>query len=116
MNSNNFYVNAFDLTKSLEITLAFIQGETAIKDVDLLITVQSFIQNITIHLEKHLDLGIYFNLSEEITVIILILFNLIVINRLIFHFDKNDNLINESFTDIMLFWMKITSVLVIKYF
>jgi hypothetical protein len=48
---------AINLTKSLQLVLTFV-SDKANFDVDLLITIQTFIQNITINLENYLDLGI----------------------------------------------------------
>jgi hypothetical protein len=52
---------AINLTKSLELVLTFVTDK-ANSDVDLLIAIQTFIQNITINLEKHLDLGMFFEI------------------------------------------------------
>jgi hypothetical protein len=53
--SNNIKFNTIYLCKSLENTLSFIQSENATKDVDFLITVQSFVQNILANLVNYLD-------------------------------------------------------------
>ena len=45
-----------DLTKSLERTLNFVQNQhEATRDIDLLIVIQTFVQQITLNLSQHLD-------------------------------------------------------------
>ena len=52
-NKKSFSVN---LTNSLERTLNFVESKhEATKDIDLLIVIQTFVQQITSNLKQHLD-------------------------------------------------------------
>ena len=54
MENNQDFSN--DLTESLEQTLHFVESKNeATKDIDLLIVIQTFVQQITSNLKQHLD-------------------------------------------------------------
>ena len=52
---NKMQNSTMNLVKSLEETLSFVSSENAKKDGDLLIVIQSFIQQITASLKGNLD-------------------------------------------------------------
>ena len=51
----NYTDFSLDLTKSMQLTLDFVQSNSAAKDIDLLICIQAFVQQITLNLEHYLD-------------------------------------------------------------
>jgi hypothetical protein len=46
---------AVELANALEFTLDFVQNKNASNDIDLLIVIQTFIQQISFNLKKYLD-------------------------------------------------------------
>ena len=55
LNTQNNHDFPHDLTKSLERTLNFVQNKNATNDIDLLICIQTFVQQISLNLENFLD-------------------------------------------------------------
>ena len=53
MNNGTYF--PVELANSLEFTLNFVQNTSATNDIDLLIVIQTFVQQITSNLKQHLD-------------------------------------------------------------
>jgi hypothetical protein len=53
MNNGTYF--PVELANSLEFTLNFVQNTNATNDIDLLIVIQTFVQQITSNLKQHLD-------------------------------------------------------------
>ena len=52
---NNLTNFADQLTNALELTLDFVQTENVTNDIDLLVVIQTFVQQITLNLKQNLD-------------------------------------------------------------
>ena len=52
---NNLTNFADQLTNALELTLDFVQTKNATNDIDLLVVIQTFVQQITLNLKQNLD-------------------------------------------------------------
>ena len=52
---NNLTNFADQLTNALELTLDFVQTKNAKNDIDLLVVIQTFVQQITVNLKQNLD-------------------------------------------------------------
>ena len=52
---NNLTNFVDQLTNALELTLDFVQTKNAKNDIDLLVVIQTFVQQITLNLKQNLD-------------------------------------------------------------
>ena len=100
---------SLDLTKSLERSLDFVQSKNAANDIDLLIVIQTFIKQATFNLKQYLDPSIM-NLHLHFNKIFKFLNKKVIKRILTCLMAKEDEEIYQIAKDMMIFWMKMTSV------